>query len=84
LQCQTGSFRRGGRELLPRSFGHAVRRADLILPDRSTALLSPHRSELGHSLTRTLMQAFGSLGARVSQYNSHRPTKRQPVQPNSL
>jgi hypothetical protein len=65
-------------------FGHAVRRADLILPDRSTALLSPHRSELGHSLTRTLMQAFGSLGARVSQYNSHRPTKRQPVQPNSL
>jgi hypothetical protein len=30
-------------------FGHAVRRADLILPDRSTALLSPHRSELGHS-----------------------------------
>jgi hypothetical protein len=55
------------------------RRADLILPDRSTALLSPHRSELGHSLTRTLMQAFGSLGARVSQYNSHRPTKRQPV-----
>jgi hypothetical protein len=65
-------------------FGHAVRRADLILPDRSTALLSPHRSELGHSLTRTLMQAFGSLGARVSQYNSHSPTKRQPVQPNSL
>jgi len=60
-------------------FGHAGHRADLILPDRSTALLSPHRSELGHSLTRTLMQVFGSLGARVSQYNSYRSTKRQPV-----
>jgi hypothetical protein len=67
-------------------FGHAVRRADLILPDRFTALLSPLHSaafsasqRAGTQLTRTLMQAFGSLEARVSQYNSHRPTKRQPV-----
>ena len=61
-------------DLRPRG---APSRPDPARPLHSAAFSGSQRA--GTQLTRTLIQAFGSLGARVSQYNSHRPTKRQPV-----